>query len=124
VARPEVANEVQSVLNNSLSTRLNKRTPMQIFTGDAETTPLALMLKYNVPVNAHSYFIQAQKHMKVEKLLKTMTEIHVQLTEKATRTFKAAVQKHNDKKLVPWTNSQVGDYVLVAEHRKSGVSKQ
>jgi hypothetical protein len=26
---------VQSVLNNSLSTRLNKRTPMQVFTGHA-----------------------------------------------------------------------------------------
>jgi hypothetical protein len=33
---PEVANIVQSVLNNSLSTRLNKRTPMQVFTGHAE----------------------------------------------------------------------------------------
>jgi transposase InsO family protein len=29
---PEVVNMVQSVLNNSLSTRLNKRTPMQVFT--------------------------------------------------------------------------------------------
>jgi hypothetical protein len=27
---PEVVNMVQSVLNNSLSTRLNKRTPMQV----------------------------------------------------------------------------------------------
>jgi hypothetical protein len=42
---PEVVNLVQSILNNSLSTRLNKRTPMQVFTGHAETTPLALMLK-------------------------------------------------------------------------------
>jgi hypothetical protein len=41
---PEVVNMVQSVLNNSLSTRLNKRTPMQVFTGHAETTSLALML--------------------------------------------------------------------------------
>jgi transposase InsO family protein len=49
---PEVVNMVQSVLNNSLSTRLSKRTPMQVFTGHAETTPLALMLKDNVPVNA------------------------------------------------------------------------
>jgi hypothetical protein len=46
---PEVVNMVQSVLNNSLSTRLNKRTPMQVFTGHAETIPLALMLKDNVP---------------------------------------------------------------------------
>jgi hypothetical protein len=49
---PEVVNMVQSVLNNSLSTRLNNRTPMQVFTGNAETTPLALMLKDNVPFNA------------------------------------------------------------------------
>jgi hypothetical protein len=41
---PEVVNMVQSALNNSLSTRLNKRTPMQVFTGHAETSPLALML--------------------------------------------------------------------------------
>jgi hypothetical protein len=66
---PEVVNMVQSVLNNSLSTRLNKRTPMQIFTGHAETTPLALTLKDNVPVSALLDFIKAQKLMEVERLL-------------------------------------------------------
>jgi hypothetical protein len=35
----------------------------------------------------------------------------------------AAIQKHNDKTHVRSPNFQVGDYVLVAEHRKSGVSK-
>jgi hypothetical protein len=35
----------------------------------------------------------------------------------------AAIQKHNDKAHVRSPNNQVGDYVLVAEHRKSGVSK-
>jgi hypothetical protein len=73
---PEVVNMVQSVLNNSLSTRLNKRTHMQVFTGHAETTPLALMLKGNVPVNAPLDFIKAQKLMEVEKLSKALTEIH------------------------------------------------
>jgi hypothetical protein len=33
---PEVDSMAQSVLNNSLSTRLKKRTPMQVFTGHAE----------------------------------------------------------------------------------------
>jgi hypothetical protein len=56
---PEVVSMVQSVLNNSLSTRLNKRTPMQVFTGHAETTPLALILKDNVPVNSPLDFIKA-----------------------------------------------------------------
>jgi transposase InsO family protein len=55
---PEVVNIVQSVLNNTLSARLNKRTPMQVFTGHAETTPLALMLKENVHVNAPLDFIK------------------------------------------------------------------
>jgi Chromo (CHRromatin Organisation MOdifier) domain len=36
---------------------------------------------------------------------------------------KDAIQKHNDKTHVRSPNFQVGDYVLVAEHRKSGVSK-
>jgi hypothetical protein len=54
---PEVVNMIQAVLNNSLTTRLNKRTPMQVFTGHAETTPLALMLKDNVPVIAPLDFI-------------------------------------------------------------------
>jgi hypothetical protein len=67
---PEVVNLVQSVLNNSLSTRLNKRTPMLVFTGHAETTPLALMLKDNVPVNAPLKFIKAQKLIEVEKLIR------------------------------------------------------
>jgi uncharacterized protein YueI len=120
---PEVDNLVQGALNNSLSTRLNKRTPMQVFTGHAETTPLALMLKDNVPVNAPLDFIKAQKLLEVEKLSKAMTEIHAQVPEKATRNRKAAIQKHNDKTHVRSPNSQVGDYVLVAEHRESGVSK-
>jgi Integrase core domain len=120
---PEVVNMVQSVLNNSLSTRLNKRTPMQIFAGHAETTQLALMLKDNVLVNAPLDFIKAQKLMEVEKLSKSMTEIHAQVAEKATRDLKAAIQKHNDKTHLRSPNFQVDDYVLVAEHRKSGVSK-
>jgi hypothetical protein len=62
---PGVIYMVQSVLNNSLSTRLNKRTPMQVFTRHAETTPLALMLKGNVPVSPPLDFIKAQKHMEV-----------------------------------------------------------
>jgi hypothetical protein len=94
---PEVVNMVQSVLNNSLSTKLHKRTPMQVFTGHAETTPLALMLKDNVPVNAPLDSIKAQKLMEVENMSKAMTEIHAQVTEKATRDRKAAIQKHNDK---------------------------
>jgi hypothetical protein len=61
--------------------------------------------------------------MKVEKLSKAMTEIHAQVAEKATRDRKAAIQKHNDKSHVRSPNFQVGDYVLVVEHRKSGVSK-
>jgi hypothetical protein len=73
---PEVINMVQSVLNNSLSTRLNKRTPMQVLTGHAETTPLALMWKDSVPVSTLLDFIKAQKLMEVEKLSKAMTEIH------------------------------------------------
>jgi Chromo (CHRromatin Organisation MOdifier) domain len=113
---------VQSVLNDSSSTRMNKRTPMQVFTGHAETSPLALILKDNVPVNAPLDIIKAQKLMEVEKLSKAMTEIHAQVAEKATRDRNAAIQKHNDKKHVRSPNFQVGDYVLVAELRKSGVS--
>jgi Chromo (CHRromatin Organisation MOdifier) domain len=52
-----------------------------------------------------------------------MIEIHAQAAEKATKHRKAAIQKHNDKTHVRSPNFQVGDYVLVAEHRKSGVSK-
>jgi hypothetical protein len=120
---PEVINMVQSVLNNSLSTRLNRSTLMQVFTGFAETTPLALMLKVNELVNADLDFIKAQKLMEVDKLSKAMTEIHAQVAEKATRDLKAAIQKHNDKTQVRSANFQVGEYVVVAEHRKSGTSK-
>jgi hypothetical protein len=111
---PEVVNTVQSVLNNSLSTMLHKRTPMQVFTGHAETTPLALMLKDSVPVNAPPDFIKAQKLMEAEKLSKAMTEIHAQVAEKSTRDRKAAIQKHNDKAHLQSPTFQMGDYVLVA----------
>jgi hypothetical protein len=120
---PKVVRMVQSVLNNSLSTRLKNRTPMQVFTGHAETTPLELMLKDNVFGNAPLDFIKTQKPMEVEKLSKGMTEVHAQVAEKATRDRKAAIQKHNDKTHVRSPNFQVRDYVLVAEHRKNGMSK-
>jgi hypothetical protein len=45
------------------------------------------------------------------------------VAEKATRDRKAAIQKHNDKTHVRSPNFHVGDYVLVVEHRKSGMSK-
>jgi hypothetical protein len=64
----EVVSMLQSVLNNSLSTKLNKMTPMQVFTGHAETTPLALMLNNNVPINAPLEFTNAQRLMNVKKL--------------------------------------------------------
>jgi hypothetical protein len=119
----EVVNRVQSVLNNSLSTWLNKRTPIQVCTGHAESTPLALMLKNNVPVNAPLEFVKAQKRMGFEKMSKPMAEIHAQVAEKATRHRKAAIQKHIDKTHVRSPNFQVGDYLLVAEQRKSVTSK-
>jgi hypothetical protein len=96
---------------------------MQVLTGNAETTALALMLRDNVPVNAPLYFFNAQNLMEVEKLSKAMTEIHTQVADKATRDRKAAIQKHNDKTHVRSPNFQVGDYLLVVEHRKSGMSK-
>jgi hypothetical protein len=121
---PEVVYIKQSVLNKSLSTRLNKRTPMQVFTGHAETTPLALMLKDNVSVNSPLDVIKSQKPMEVEKMSKAMTKIHAQVAENAKRDRKAAVQKQTNKTHVRLPNFfQVGDYVLVAEHRKSGTSK-
>jgi hypothetical protein len=120
---PEVVNLGQSVLNNSLSTRLNKWTPMQVFTGHAKTTPLALMLSDNVPINAHLDFIKAQKLMEVEKLSKAMAEVHAQVTETATRDRKAAIQNHNYKTHVRSSNFQVRDYVVIAEHRERGTSK-
>jgi hypothetical protein len=70
---------------------------MQVFTGHAETTPFALILKDKVPVNAPLDFIKGQKLMEVEKLPKTMTEIHAHVAEQATHDRKAAIQKHNDK---------------------------
>jgi hypothetical protein len=75
---PEVVNLVQSVLNNYLLIRLNKRTPMKFFTGHSETTLLALMLKENVPVNGPRNFIIAQNILEVDKLSKAMTEIYTQ----------------------------------------------
>jgi hypothetical protein len=120
---PEMVSMVQSVLNNSSSTRLHKRTPMQVFTRHAETTPIALMLKDNLPVNAPLDFIKAQKLMEVEKLSKAMMETHAHVAEKATRDRKAVIQKYNNKTHVRSPNFQVGDYVLAVEHRKNGTSK-
>jgi uncharacterized protein (DUF2164 family) len=45
------------------------------------------------------------------------------VAEKATRDHKAAIQEHNNQTHVLSPKFQLGDYVLVAEHRKSGVSK-
>jgi ribosomal protein S17 len=81
------------------------------------------MLKDNVPLNAPPDFMEAQKLSEVEKLSKAMTEIHAQVAEKATRDRKAAIRKHKYRTHVRSPNFQVGDHVLVAEHRQSGNSK-
>jgi hypothetical protein len=98
---------------------------MQVFTGHDETAPLALMLKDNVLVNAPLDFVKPQNLMKVEELAKALMEIHAQVVEKATHDSKAAIQKHDDKTHVRTSspNFQVRDYMPVAEHRKSEMSK-
>jgi hypothetical protein len=58
-------------------------------------------------VNAPFDFIKAQKLSEVETLSKTMTGIHAQVAEKATRDRKAAIQKHNNKTHVRSPNFQV-----------------
>jgi hypothetical protein len=92
-------------------------------TEHAEMTPLALMLKEKLPVNTPLEFINRQKLAEIENLSKTVTEIHAQVAEKGTRDRKSAIQKQNDEMHVRSPNFQVGDDVLVAEHRKSGASK-
>jgi hypothetical protein len=96
---------------------------MQIFTGHARTTPLALMLKDIVPINMPLGFVKAQKLMDIEKLSKTMTEIYAQVAEKVTHDRKADIQKYNDKTHVRAPDLRAGDYALVAENRKSETSK-
>jgi hypothetical protein len=96
---------------------------MQVFTGNAEATPLALTLKDNVPINTPLDLIKVQRLTEVEKLSKTMPEIHIQVAGNATRDRKAVFQKHNYKSHVRSPNFQVGDDVLVAVIRKSGASK-
>jgi hypothetical protein len=70
---------------------------MQVFTGLAETTPLALVFKDNVPANAPFDLINAKKLMEIDNLSEAMAEIHAQVAEKDTRDRKVAIQKHNDK---------------------------
>jgi hypothetical protein len=58
-----VANLEQRALDNFLSTRLSTRMPSHVFTGNAERTPLALIFKYSVCVNAPLDFIKKQNLM-------------------------------------------------------------
>jgi hypothetical protein len=89
---------------------------MQVFTDNADTTALGLMLKGHVPVTETLDFIKAQKLMEVEKLSKAGSKI-AQVAEKATHDRKAAIQRQNYKTHVLSPSFQVGDYVLlVAEH--------
>jgi hypothetical protein len=79
---PEVINLMQSVLNIYSSSLLNKRTPIQVFTGHAETIPLAQMLIGNVPVNAPLEFIKAQKIEEAEEQSKVIPQVHASMTRK------------------------------------------
>jgi hypothetical protein len=60
--------------------------------------------------------------MEVQKLSKAMMEVHEQVAEKSTLDRKASIKNSNDKTHVPSLNF-VQYYVLVAEHRKRGLSK-
>jgi hypothetical protein len=93
---PEVVNLIQSVPNILFrrSEHEDAHASLHWTRGD---DPSELLLKDNVPVNVPLDFIKAEKLVYVEKLSKTMTEIHTQAAQRDTRDRIAAIQKHNDK---------------------------
>jgi hypothetical protein len=74
---PEVVNLVQRVLKISMSTRLNWRMPMQVFTEHVKTISLALMFKEHVPVNAPLDLSKRRNVWKAEKLSMAMSVLCV-----------------------------------------------
>jgi hypothetical protein len=98
---------------------------MQVFTGHAEMTPLALMLKDSVP-------IKSQKLMEVEKLSKTMTESHAHVTREMLHVMEKLQFKKNEMTHVRSPNAcrgtpqeryvqAAGEVEGPAPHRECGV---
>jgi hypothetical protein len=76
----KVLSLVQSALNNSPSSRLQNKTPMHVFTGHSETTPLALALKGSEEIEVATVeFIMVQKLVEFGKTSEVMAEIRRQV---------------------------------------------
>jgi hypothetical protein len=117
---PEVLPLIQSVLNNSSSTRLARRSSMQVFTGRKAPNPLALALAPTAVIPVEYSFAQAQKAAQADELQSRVAEIHKAAAQASTSRRQVAIERHNAKTHVNKANFSVGDFVLVPFQRKSG----
>jgi hypothetical protein len=115
---PEVLSLIQSVLNNSASTRLARRTPMQVFAGRKAQNPPALALAGTAVIPVEYSFAQAQKAAQADELQRRVAEIHKAAAQASTRSRQGAIERHNAKTHINKANFSEDDFVLVAVPKK------
>ena len=115
---------VMNIINGSISTRLNKYSPREVFMGLPKYDPFKAIynprLKDKIS-NLKPTSKEFQEHM--EDLITDLNEMHLEVTEaklkRRSEQDKSFRKKHgftdeNDEILIPDIDFRVGDYVLVA----------
>lgn len=116
---------VQSVLNNTVLTRLGNRCPLTAFTGLPQDTPLTTITskaKKNTKLKSIDA-IRAKQLIQTENLMNSLDEMHRDMKVKSTKKRENAVSSHNSKTHVQPVNFYVGDFVLRAQTKRERGAK-
>lgn len=111
---PSVLPIVQSVLNNSLLTRLGGRCARTAFMGFPQETPLLCIKSTTrgIATVASLDELKARQICEAESLVRSLREMHQDVKLKASKRREAAVASHNRKTGVRPVNFTTGDFVL------------
>ena len=105
---------VQSILNNSIVSRLGNRCPLTAFTSLPQDTPLtAIKTQKKGKISIQSIEnIESIRRDYISTLHAALEKIHKDIALASSKKRKAAIESHNRKTNVVPINFTVGDYVL------------
>lgn len=111
---PQILPLVQSVLNNSILSRLGNRSPTTVFTGQSPESPLLSVKETQSTLTNIKTVSEARTRqlLKIRQLETAMQSMHRDVTLRVTKKREAAVISHNRRTGVREVNFTVGDYVL------------
>ncbi len=118
-----VVRVVQSALNHCVRHSLGNRAPVTAFTGVLVENSLRTDLPPELAAVRTVDEINLRKVMNIEKLVKSLDEMHREAAEMKTHRREQAISSHNKKTHVRRIDFIVGDYVIVVQRQRCSSHK-